>query len=345
VTPYLSRLRPADRGPRLRSRARSTFEPAPLFPIDGPPIAQPGAGVPPTWAAELAEIEAEQETAYPRSAGSAVAAASAGDQAALPVPIAAVGPAAADAERPSNPAATATESPIHNSPPSSSSRQTAPHNGGDESAWPPGQLGGASAPWSITCRPSPPPPRVSTDESRHPSDRSTTHVEPAPPDSPSLTPLSSTPQQAPPPVPLSDPAAGPFALNRKSDRPIQQAEARAPLPEDIGPVAAYPTSTVAAQRIQAIVQRLHEADAGASPREGRAKPPRNTQPAAAPPPVRVPSEPSTRTELTVTIGRIEVKASTPDSAPPRAPAEGPRRQPPSLDEYLAIRARARGRAG
>jgi hypothetical protein len=344
MTPYLSRLRPADRGPRLRSRPRSTFEPAPLFPIDGPPIAQPGAGVPPTWAAARAEIEAERETPYPQPAGSAVADASPGDQAALPVPTAAAGPAARDPQRPAKPAATAAESPIDNSPPSSNSHPTEPHRDRDESPWPPGKLGRAAAPWSITRQPAPPPVRVSADEPRRPADRSTPHVEPALPESRSLTPPSPTPQQAPPPVPQTNPAVAPPAPNRKSDRPVHQAEAPAPQPEDIGPAAAYPMSGVGAQRVRAIAPPLHEADSGASPAEGRTKPPHNAQPAAAPP-VRIPSQPSTHTELTVTIGRIEVKASTPDSTPKQAPSGRTRRQPPSLDDYLAARARARGRTG
>jgi hypothetical protein len=344
MTPYLSRLRPADRGPRLRSRPRSTFEPAPLLPIDGPAIAQPEAGVPPTWAADRAEIEAEQETPYPQPAGSAVSAASAGDQAALPVPTAPAGLAASDAERPAKPAATAAESPIDNSPPSSSSRPTEPHSDGDESPWPPGKVGRAPAPWSVTRQPSPAPAHVSADEPRRPTDGSTPHVEPVPPESPSLTPPSPTPQQAAPPVPATDPAAGPPAPKRKSDRPVQQTEVPAPRPEDIGPAAVYPTSSVAARRIQAIAQRLHEADTGASPTEGRAKPPPHTQSAAAPP-VLLPSQPSAHRELTVTIGRIEVKASTPDPTPQQAPSGRTRRQPPSLDDYLAGRAGARGRTG
>jgi hypothetical protein len=357
MTPYLSRLRPADRGPRLRSRPRSTFEPAPLFPIDGPPIAQPGAGVPPTWAPAGAEIEAEQETPYHHPAGSAVAAVSPSDPALLPAPTEAPGPAARAAEDPAKPAATAAASPIDNSPPSSSSRPTAPHRDGDESPWSPGKLGRAPAPWSITRQPSPPPPRASTDEPRHATDRSTPDVEPAPPESPPLTQLSpkpqqappltqlsATPQQAPPPVPPADPAVGLPAPNRKSDRPVQQSEVRTPQPDASGPAAANPLSSVAAQRVQAIAQRLHGADAGVSPAEARTPPPHNTQPAAAPP-VRVPSQPSTHTELTVTIGRIEVKATAPDPTPPRAPSGRTRRQPPSLEDYLVARARARGRTG
>jgi hypothetical protein len=50
-----------------------------------------------------------------------------------------------------------------------------------------------------------------------------------------------------------------------------------------------------------------------------------------------------QTEVTVTIGRIDVRVQAP-LAPPAPPAAArPRRRPPSLDDYL--RARSTGRAG
>jgi hypothetical protein len=47
--------------------------------------------------------------------------------------------------------------------------------------------------------------------------------------------------------------------------------------------------------------------------------------------------------VTVTIGRVEVRAQPPVPAPARPARAAPRRQPPSLQDYL--RARAGGRVG
>ena len=93
VTPYLSRLRPAEPGPRLRPRPRSRFEPAPALPIDGPAIGSLGLSLPPASDAEAAgaEIELEPDTPYPHLAGPAVAA-TPGDQGLPPVRTAAPGP-------------------------------------------------------------------------------------------------------------------------------------------------------------------------------------------------------------------------------------------------------------
>jgi len=338
MTPYLSRLRPADRGPRLRPRPRSTFEPAPLLPIDGPPISQPEAGVPASWATAGAEIELDHETPYPHPASPAVAATSPGDQAPRPLPTAVAQPAGRDADRPAKPAATSADAPINTSRPASSSHQTERHSDADDSPWLPGKVGRAQAPWSITRHPSPP-----ADEPRLPSDRSTLHVEPAPPASMPLKLPSATPQQAPPPVPPPGPAVGPPAPHRKSDKPVQRAEVPASPPEEVGPAAASPLTGAAAPRVPAMAQQFREADTGVIRDHGTTKPPNNTRPAAAPS-VRVSSQPAASTELTVTIGRIEVKATAPDPTPPRAPSSGPRRRPPSLDDYLAARARARGGA-
>jgi hypothetical protein len=69
--------------------------------------------------------------------------------------------------------------------------------------------------------------------------------------------------------------------------------------------------------------------------------------AQAPAPVARPAEPRTievPTQVSVTIGRVEVRAApAPAPAAPAPPAARPKREPPSLDDYL--RARASGRAG
>ena len=81
VTPYLSRLRPAESAPRLRPRPRSRFEPAPAFPIDGPAGASLGLS-PPSPQAEPAEVEAESEPdpTDQHPAGLRIAAVTVGDQ-------------------------------------------------------------------------------------------------------------------------------------------------------------------------------------------------------------------------------------------------------------------------
>jgi hypothetical protein len=66
-------------------------------------------------------------------------------------------------------------------------------------------------------------------------------------------------------------------------------------------------------------------------------------PAPRPVPLPAPRAAEPRTEVTVTIGRIEVRAPAAEAAPAPPGRSGPRRRPPSLDDYL--RARARGRAG
>jgi hypothetical protein len=57
-----------------------------------------------------------------------------------------------------------------------------------------------------------------------------------------------------------------------------------------------------------------------------------------------PSPAAAHTDLTVTIGRIEVKAPAADPAPTRPQPSGPRQRVPSLGDYLEARTRARSRA-
>ena len=123
VKPYLSRLRPAETGPRLHPRPRSRFEPAPALPIDGPAIGSLGLSLPPESEAGAvgAEMELEPDTPYPYLAGSAVAA-TPGNQSLPPVRIAAPGPDTRDEERPPARAARADEPPR----PSPSAATTAP---------------------------------------------------------------------------------------------------------------------------------------------------------------------------------------------------------------------------
>jgi hypothetical protein len=348
MTPYLSRLHPAARGPRLRPRPRSTFEPSPLLPIDGPPIGRPGASVPRTWAATPAAIELEEETSHPHPASSAVAAAIPDEPESPPGPTAATAPATRDEQSPSKPAATVAEAPVETSPPASINHQTTPHSGSESfpqlpaDGAPSGGLG--PAPWSIRRRPSPPPARVSADEPPLPCDRLIPHVEPAPPVSPPLKPLPPAPQYSSATVPPPAPAVGPLAPHRQSERPGQLAAAPAMGPANTEPAIANPPSGLAARHVHAMAQLLREPDTSVARTGETTKPPNNTQPAAAPP-VRVPSQPSTHTELTVTIGRIEVKATASDPTPQQPPSGRPQRQPPSLDDYLAARVRARGRTG
>ena len=64
VKPYLSRLRPAETGPRLHPRPRSRFEPARRFPIDGPAIGSLGLSLPPE--SEAGAVGAEMESSQTR---------------------------------------------------------------------------------------------------------------------------------------------------------------------------------------------------------------------------------------------------------------------------------------
>ena len=78
---------------------------------------------------------------------------------------------------------------------------------------------------------------------------------------------------------------------------------------------------------------------------------RDADPAAVHPPA-VPSQgplggarqgPASAPEVTVTIGRIEVKAPAAAAAPAPPRPGGSRRRVPSLDDYLESRTRGRGR--
>jgi hypothetical protein len=98
-----------------------------------------------------------------------------------------------------------------------------------------------------------------------------------------------------------------------------------------------------ADRVQAMARRLRDADAAAA-RPGAASPSIGPHPALSGRAWNWPG-PTVDTEVTVTIGRIEVKAPAAAPVPARPQPGGPRRQVPSLGDYLESRTRARGRPG
>lgn len=98
VTPYLSRLRPAEPG-RLRPRPRSRFEPAPRLPIDGPALDGLSLSAPPTPAlVDDVEAELSPDPADPHRSAQA-ATASPADRTAQQAVAAAPEPTAPDEQR------------------------------------------------------------------------------------------------------------------------------------------------------------------------------------------------------------------------------------------------------
>jgi hypothetical protein len=358
VTPYLSRLRPAESGPRLRPRPRSRFEPAPALPIDGPAIAIPGLSLP----APLdpgpagAEIEFERAAPHPSLAGSAVLAAAPGEQEVLPARAAAPGPAPRDAEGEpprTRRAAVPPHGPSPDITPSGQSPRPVPVSSEEDVRPPPAEGAGrgehTQAPWSIRPRSAPQPQSAPPDQAPVSGDRAGRDgrpgAQPAPavslpaPERPLPAPrrhLDRTGQEA---QALQKPAGRPGDAALPGQRPDDAVVRAMRRPE--------PPGDAPAERVQAMAGRLREADAAAARTGAAARPPAGPQLAPAPP-ARVPGRPGqaeVHTEITVTIGRIEVKtpAAVPMSGRPQS--SGSRRRPPSLDDYLEARTRARSSPG
>jgi hypothetical protein len=351
VTPYLSRLRPAEPGPRLHPRPRSRFEPAPTLPIDGPAIASLGLSFPPTWDAEAAgaEIEVEQDTPDPSSPHSAVAAAAPGEQRPLPVRTTVPEPDLRDEEHAPTRAARAAGPTLQGPPPtvapSGNSRRQASESNDEDCPPTPGERAGppehAPVPSSAARRSGPPTQRALPDK---PPAFGGLGTEPALPGPATLQRLPPRPPQGPLPAPLQDPTPAP---HRHPDRTGQEAQApqmAARRSDGVElPAARHPQPSPDAQadRLNTMARWLREANAAFAGSDATAKP--STGPQLAPPPVRVLTQSAGHTEVTVTIGRIEVKAPDADPTPARSPSRGPRRQAPTLADYLASRTRARGR--
>lgn len=360
VTPYLSRLRPAEHGPGLHPRDRSRFEPARTFPVDGPSIGSLGLALPPAVDAETADVGIElgqdplsqplAEQALPGQAlpDQALPAAMPGNRGLTPARIAGPGRAAPDITRapayPANVAAPAGREPVPGRGP------TAPPAGYRDLPSPPvpglaqaAIAGARELPPARTAEPGPWPGPV-------PAATITDHSNRAPQgDARDFRPrLAAVAGQE------HDQAPGDATRRAPLDQPVLRGSRERPGPPAAPPEAApaeYPSrrpdrdgnrisrpAEDPADRVQAMARWLRDAD------------PVGTRPPAAPPagpPSGTRHAPGSTadTEVTVTIGRIEVKA--PAAAPAPAPPQpgGPRRRVPSLDDYLESRTRARGRPG
>jgi DNA polymerase III subunit gamma/tau len=394
VKPYLSRLRPAETGPRLHPRPRSRFEPAPALPIDGPAIGSLGLSLPPESEAGAvgAEMELEPDTPYPYLAGSAVAA-TPGNQSLPPVRIAAPGPDTRDEERPPARAARADEPPR----PSPSAATTAPAGASRRPALASPALASPAlaspalagneqdAPSGLAAAPEPdtrddegaptrsaradgPPLRspsaaatASAGASRRPTlasneeDSRQARREGAVSGDRAPAPWSATRVSAPQPE-RAPPERLPPGRHGHLDRASRETPAQVPTgrPDDAEPPTRRlrePAIGAPADRVQAMARWLRDADTSPVRAEAMTSSPAGPQLMPAPPGHGLgragsgrPGSAAAHTEVTVTIGRIEVKAPAADPAPTRPRPSGQRRAP-SLDDYLESRTRARGRLG
>jgi hypothetical protein len=332
VMPYLSRLRPTATG--LRPRPRSRFEPSPALPIDGPALGSNDLTGPPTSGAEPVDADTEFEPGEPHQprpesvslaesaslaepappAESVLAATSPDRQDAAPVRTEAREPETRGAQQPPAYPATAAQSPPPKPrPPAESVAGISRHPAQSADAPVAAVDHEAHAARSITTR-GPATTRQGSPE-RDPGEPPSRRAE--------SPPIRASHDPAPAPVPAEPP----------------------PQPEDVPPPPAdgpeYPPG-----RVPAIARWLGDGDARVdlATIEPAQRPAPLPQPPA-PPPVPPSSHNSAHTDVSVTIGRIEVRAPATDAAPARRQASGPRRRPPSLDDYLASRTRARGRGG
>jgi hypothetical protein len=362
VKPYLWRLGPTGPGPGLRPRPRSRFEPAPKLPIDGPSVESRGVSWLPTSEAESegVEIETERDAPYPHSADSVVETPRLGVHGPASAQTAAHEPEPRDAQRLPPYSAKAAEPQQHRPAPTTSfvgdKRGSAPER--DEEA----SVRSTTGEGAVRRPPAPPPPSAAS----HPAPSRTGLPNPAPDSgefaSPRAAPapaqqvlvqapppasrqvLPSAPQQIPPPEPELGSIPAP---HRRADRPSPQEPAaqllaRAPAqPEPRADSKPQHEDEVPADRVEAMARWLRHADADSARPEATKM--ASTGPALAPPPPPA-SQPAVHTNVSVTIGRIEVKAPAADPVPAQPRSSGPRRQPPSLAEYLEVRTRARGRA-
>ncbi|BDB45518.1 MULTISPECIES: hypothetical protein [Mycobacterium] len=320
VMPYISRLRPTT---GLRPRPRSRFEPPPALPIDGPASNGHALLGPPAPDIEPVTPETEFEPEQWSPAESDPAAAE---------------PVAEPMVAPTNPAVEGSalvRPPAHEPDPnhhlvapSAKTLEPPPRR--------PAAAPGASAaePVAVANQPV----RAPVAAVRPPAT--------APPHANAAAPPDAKPAQVTEPAP-SNGSPPPIEPPRQS-RPAE-AHRPAPTPQPYpGPPEAAPTETGPegpSDNVPALARWQGDLRVDLATTE----PPQHQRPVhaslPAPPPAVPPSgHHPAHTDVSVTIGRIEVRAPAADAAPtPRQPA-GPRRRPPTLDDYLASRTRARGRA-
>ena len=384
VKPYLSRLRPAEPGPRVRPRPRSRFEPVPMLPIDGPAIGSDRPGVPPGLPAEATDVEIElgPDPPDPYVTAQAATAAAPGGQAVPQTRAAVPGPAAPDEGHPPTRAAAGPppRSPAPATTPSGATGLgpdpqdpdlTAPAVAAATPADPAVPPAGAASPEPARTRTAAAPPRSPAPAARHadvsrqptsggneadsrmlPAEGTGREHAPAPGSAiPGATSRPVPPVQAPIPggrgtsgelvrMDAAPPGSAPgerlsAAPRRRADQTSHAADAGS------GGVREGSAQT---DRVQAMARSL--GDAGAAARAAATTGPSISLPPALTPMDRGPGWPGPapmHTDVTVTIGRIEVRAPVADPAPARPQPGGPRQRVPSLSDYLESRTRARGR--
>jgi hypothetical protein len=351
VTPYLSRLRPAERGPGLQPRARSRFEPGRTFPLDGPSIGSlgpgPGVGLSAAADAEPAGVEVEL----------GLAPSDQGPPAQSPP---AQSPPAQSPPAQSPPAQSPPGQPLPGQAPYGRTLSGQPLPGRTLPAGAPGDRGLTPGRAEVPERAGPDAERARAADVTAPAGRVPAPPPPAPPVAGLARAAAAGAEHGhgggdardfrPPPAVFTgrghDQAPSGGTRRGSLDQPLLRAdgsEAVSATPQDaaLGPrVPGWPANRTSgpaqdpAERVQAMARWLRDADPAAA------------RPPAAPaqgPLGGVRPGPDPAPEVTVTIGRIEVKAPAAAPAPAAASAGGTRRRVPSLDDYLESRTRARGR--
>jgi hypothetical protein len=356
VKPYLSRLRPAENGPRLRPRARSQFEPARTFPVDGPSAGILGLSPAPAIDAETADlvIELDEDQALPAAAP--------GDRELTPVRAAL--PEDAAPERgpalPSSPAAGLENAAIAGARELPSAWTPVPERAAlperaapdlarapaDAANAPPvaglantAMAGARVLPPARTARPGPPPapaPAMAVTEHGHQVPRADAGDFRPPRAATVGREHDQAPRGATRRAPLDQPVHG--TSRERAATPSTPTEAApAQHPPRVPDRPTNPMSRPAedpADRVQAMARWLRDADPSvARPSSGSPRGPLGG--------TRHGPGSTADAEVTVTIGRIEVRAPAAAPAPARPQPGGPRQRVPSLDDYLASRTRGR----
>jgi hypothetical protein len=380
VTPYISRVR-SPRDGAVRARIRGRFEAAVPAPIDGPLAVEAPRAPDDAAGAVVAELESARERRTPDSRMAedrdwpdanepriddsdrselppASRRSSSADDRTPPAvapdgsraPMAAGQPAAraedgGDADPDLAPPIPVSSQPERTPPQANLRRSSRPHHH-DASR--------GETPLSVPLPAPPAAKSVDTTPSRAPAPITGRTAQPPSPvleDSPQpfVEPITTRSDQAQaprvavpsdPPMPESRPAEHSGAPQGR-ERPRSHIPAAASTAHDTAAISTPPSPAV--ERPSAHAESLLGRSPAAGSVLGLRPPPAPLAHAPARRRPETPPRPSEpQTEVNVTIERVEVRV--PASAPtPARPPTGPRRRPPTLDEYL--QARARGRAG
>lgn len=337
VSPYLSRLRAVESAPSLRPRPRSRFEPAPALPIDGPGFAGRVPDPSPAWDTPVTDPEIGVGHEPPKRHPVAVLPAAPGRQKPQPV-VPTVPPRSnQDGEVPAPAhAATSAEPPRRSSPAAAAGdgRDAAPEKEPRQVVRPASDLGAALENHAPIRSDAPPPAsrrHAAAEHSPHPGGQAVSGAQPPLP--------APAPQQDAPTEPPHSPPTPHGTLDPAKRQAQQRQPAATPSAEVEQP---HRPAAAPVDRVQAIARWLR--DVGPAVPHLAAPTAPSIDPTVSPaPPGRAVSQPAMHTDVTVTIGRIEVKMPGPESPPAQPQPRRPRLRPPSLDDYLAARSRARGR--